>query len=165
MAALLFMAAIGFTGCVKTYEIQVPTNNLWFGVDAESQTFEFTANCEWTITKNDDADWYTISQMSGKNDATLTITVEAMENSDFRGASFVINSPGGHVYRTVFVSQNKLDFDGLYNKVFGVTSVEHWNTNRSSYLSEILWCIYSMTSVMESSESSAITKSRSDRSS
>ena len=128
IAALLLIAA-GFTGCVKTYKIQVPTNNLWFGVDAGSQTFEFTANCEWTITKNDDADWYTISQMSGKNDATLTITVEAMEQGDFRGASFVINSPGGHVHRTIFVSQNKLDFDGLYNKVFGVTSVEHWNTD------------------------------------
>ena len=128
IAALLLIAA-GFTGCVKTYKIQVPTNNLWFGVDAGSQTFEFTANCEWTITKNDDADWYTISQISGKNDATLTITVEAMEQGDFRGASFVINSPGGHVHRTIFVSQNKLDFDGLYNKVFGVTSVEHWNTD------------------------------------
>ena len=128
IAALLLIAA-GFTGCVKTYKIQVPTNNLWFGLDAGSQTFEFTANCEWTITKNDDADWYTISQMSGKNDATLTITVDAMEHGDFRGASFVINSPGGHVHRTIFVSQNKLDFDGLYNKVFGVMRVEHWNTD------------------------------------
>lgn len=129
MAALLFMAAIGFTGCVKTYEIQVPTNNLWFGVEASSQAFDFTANCKWTITKNEDADWYTISTMSGENDATLIITVEAMEDADFRGASFVINSPGSHVYRTVFVSQNKVDFDGLYNKVFGVSSVEHWNTD------------------------------------
>ena len=135
IAALLLIAA-GFTGCVKTYKIQVPTNNLWFGVDAGSQTFEFTANCEWTITKNDDADWYTISQMSGKNDATLTITVEAMEHGDFRGASFVINSPGGHVYRTVFVSQNKLDFDGLYNKVFGVSSTEYWNTDYMNQMIE-----------------------------
>ena len=129
IVAMLLIAAAGFTGCVKTYKIQVPTNNVWFGLEAGSQDFEFTANCEWTITKNDDADWYTISQMSGKNDATLTITVEAMENSDFRGASFVINSPGGHVHRTIFISQNKLDFDGLYNKVFGVSRVEHWNTD------------------------------------
>lgn len=129
IAALLLIAAAGFTGCVKTYKIQVPTNNLWFGLNAGSQTLEIEANCEWTITKNDDADWYTISQMSGKNDATLTITVDAMEHGDFRGASFVINSPGGHVYRTIFVSQNKLDFDGLLNKVFGVSSVEYWNTD------------------------------------
>ena len=129
VAALLLIAASALTGCVKTYKIQVPTNNLWFGLDAGSQTLDFTANCEWTITRNDNADWYTISTMSGKNDGSLTITVEALEDGDFRGSSFVINSPGGHVYRTVFVSQNKLDFDGLYNKVFGVSSRERWNTD------------------------------------
>ena len=129
IAAMLLIMAAGFTGCVKTYKIQVPTNNVWFGLEAGSQDFEFTANCEWTITKNDDADWYTISTMSGKNDATITITVEALEDADYRGASFVINSPGGHVHRTIFISQNKLDFDGLYNKIFGVSSREHWNTD------------------------------------
>ena len=129
IVALMLIAAAEFTSCVKKYEIHVPTNNLWFGMEASSHTIDFTANCEWTITRNDDADWYTISTMSGKNDGSLTITVEAMEDGDFRGSSFVINSPGGHVYRTVFVSQNKLDFDGLYNKVFGVSSLEHWNTD------------------------------------
>lgn len=129
IAALLLIAAAGFTSCIQSYEIHVPTNNLWFGVEASTQAFDFTANCKWTIKKNDDADWYTISTMSGKNDATLIITVEALEDADFRGASFSINSPGGHVYRTVFVSQNKMDFDGLYNKVFGVSSVEYWNTD------------------------------------
>ena len=87
VAALLLIAASALTGCVKKYKIQVPTNNLWFGLDAGSQTFDFTANCEWTITKNDDADWYTISQMSGK-------------------------------------------------KVFGVTSVEHWNTDYMNQMIE-----------------------------
>ena len=129
IAAVLLVAAAGLTSCVKTYKIQVPTNNIWFGLDAGSQTFKFTANCEWTITKNDDADWYTINTMSGKKDATLIITVDALEGADYRGSSFTINSPGGHVYRTIFVSQNKMDFDGLYNKVFGVSVLEHWNTD------------------------------------
>ena len=129
MAALLLIVAVGFTSCRKAYEIKVPTNNLWFGMDAGSQAFDITANCKWTITKNDDADWYTISTMSGENDATIIITVEALEDADFRGASFVINSPGGKVNRTVFVTQNKMDFDGLYNKIFGVSSRETWNTD------------------------------------
>ena len=129
MLTLMLITAAGLMSCVKTYKIQVPTNNLWFNLESSSQTFNFTANCEWTITKNDDADWYTISTMSGKNDGSLTITVEALEDADFRGSSFVINSPGGHVHRTVFVSQNKLDFDGLYNKIFGVSSRETWNTD------------------------------------
>ena len=129
MLALMVVTAAGLVGCVKKYSIAIPTNSIYFGLDAGQKTLDITANCEWTITKSDDADWYTISQMSGKKDATLIITVDALEDGDFRGASFVINSPGGHVHRTVFVSQNKLDFDGLYNKVFGVMRVEHWNTD------------------------------------
>ena len=129
MLTLMLITVAGLMSCVKTYKIQVPSNNLWFGLEAGSQIFKFTANCEWTITKNDDADWYTISTMSGKNDGTITVTVEALEDADFRGSSFVINSPGGHVYRTIFISQNKLDFDGMVNKIFGVMSLEHWNTD------------------------------------
>ena len=129
MLALVVMVGLGLTSCVKKYSILVSTQNLWFGVDFGSQTLDITANCKWTITKNDDADWYSISTIEGKNDATITITVEAMDDADFRGSSFVIKSPGGHVYRTVFVSQNKLDFDGMVNKVFGVMAVEHWNTD------------------------------------
>jgi hypothetical protein len=129
LTALLLIVAAGFTGCRKKYQIQVPTNNICFGLEAGSQPFDLKANCEWTITKNDDVDWYTISPMSGKNDAILVITVEALEDADFREASFVINSPGGHESHTIFISQNRVDFEGFYNKVFGVSSVEHWNTD------------------------------------
>lgn len=127
--ALVVVVAATLIGCVKEYTMRVSTQNLWFGIEAGTKEIELTANCKWTISKNDDADWYTISTMSGKNDATITVTVDALEDDDFRAASFVILSPGGHVYRTIFVSQNKLDFDGLMNKVFGVKSFEHWNTD------------------------------------
>ena len=129
VAAMLVVVAAGLMGCGKTHEILVSTQNLWFGLGAGSQTLDITANCDWTITKNDNADWYTISTLEGKKDASILITVEAMEDGDFRGSSFVIKSPGGHIRRTVFVSQNKLDFDGMVNKVFGVMTVEHWNTD------------------------------------
>lgn len=128
LAALLIVSAAFFVGCSKEDSVLVSSQDLWFGLEASSQTLDITANCEWTITKNDDADWYTISTLEGKDDATITITVETWDG-DFRGSSFVIKSPGGHIRRTVFVSQNKLDFDGMVNKVFGVMSVEHWNTD------------------------------------
>ena len=129
VAAVLLIAMVGLTGCVKKYSIQVSTNDLWFGVEAGSQTLEITANCDWTITRNDNADWYSIDMMSGSKDASITVTVNAMEDADYRGSTFVIKSPGGHVYRTIFVTQNKLDFDGMVNKIFGVMELEHWNTD------------------------------------
>ena len=128
--ALSILAALCMSGCVKDYSIKVSTQDLRFGLEAKSQTMIVNANCKWKVTKNDDADWYTVSPMSGRaNDSIITVTVKDYSGGDFRGSSFVISSPGGHVHRTVFVSQNKLDFDGMVNKVFGVMSVEHWNTD------------------------------------
>ena len=66
MMVLMALATMAFWGCVKEYSIKLSTQNLWFGLEASSQTLSITANCKWTVTKNDDADWYTISKMSGK---------------------------------------------------------------------------------------------------
>lgn len=129
MMALMAVVVLGLLGCTKKYTISVSTQDLWFGLESGEQTLNITANCKWTVSKNDDADWYTISTTSGEKDGILTVTVEALEDADFRASSFVINSPGGHVYRTIFVSQNKLDFNGLINKVFGVMYRERWNTD------------------------------------
>jgi hypothetical protein len=119
LLTLCVMTAMALVSCLKEDKVQVSTQNLWFGLGSETQTIKITANCNWTITKNDDADWYTIDMMNGEKDAVLTVDVEAFDG-DYRGSSFVINSPGGHVRRTVFVSQNKLDFDGMVNKIFSV---------------------------------------------
>lgn len=129
LAALLLIVMAGLTGCGKVHSLRVSTNDLWFGTEAETQTLEITANCKWTVMKNDDADWYSIDMMSGKNNATITITVDAMEDMDYRGSKFVISSPNGHIRRTVFITQNKVDFDGMVNKIFGVMELEHWNTD------------------------------------
>ena len=127
---LTIMALLGLASCVQDYSILVSSQDLRFGLQPDSQTITLTANCKWTITKNDDADWYTISPMSGRaKDSIITVTVSDYSDGDFRGSSFVINSPGGHVYRTVFVSQNKMDFYGMVNKVYGVMSREKWVTD------------------------------------
>ena len=141
-AALLCIVLASFTGCIKTYKMQVSTNNLWFGLEADTQTLELSANCDWTITKNDDADCYSINMESGKNDAIISITVDAMDEGDYRGSSFIINSPNGHVHRTIFVSQNKLDIYGLVNKIFGVSSIEHWNTDYYGQMVEDSYELY-----------------------
>lgn len=135
MAALLAVVTMCFVGCKGPDDLHVNTQDVWFGLEASSKTIEVTANCEWTVTQNDDATWYTVTPTTGKKDGTITVTVEPLEGSDFRSSSFVVTSPKGHIRRTVFVSQNKLDFDGIINKIFGVMRVEHWNTD---YYGEII---------------------------
>ena len=129
VALLAGMTAV-FTGCQKDYSIIVSSQDLRFGLEAGSQTFIVHANCKWTISKNDDADWYTFSPMSGSaKDSIVTVTVNDYSNGDFRGSTFVVRSPGGHVHRTVFVTQNKIDVYGMVDKVYGLTHLEHWNTD------------------------------------
>ena len=142
ITALMVVAATGLVGCIKQYGLRVSTNDLYFGVDPGTKSIAITANCKWTVVKNDDADWYTISAMSGKNDGTITITVDPMEDCDYRASSFFITVPNGHVRRTVFVSQNKLDFDGMVNKVFGVLKLEHWNTDFYGQIIEDSYYLY-----------------------
>ena len=134
---LVALALLCLAGCNPEYSIKVSSQDLRFGLASESQTFIVNANCKWKVTQNDDADWYTISPMEGKaKDSIVTVTVNDYSGGDFRSSSFVINSPGGHVYRTVFVSQNKLDFYGIVNKVFGVMSIERWNTDYANQIIE-----------------------------
>ena len=130
IVAFLLGMTTAFTSCIKDHSILVSSQDLLFGLEDETQTFIVRANCKWSITKNDDADWYTITPMSGKaKDSIVTVTVNKYSEGDFRGSSFVVNSPGGHVRRTVFVSQNKIDFYSMINKVFGVKKLEQWNTD------------------------------------
>ena len=128
--AVLFGLAAILGSCKEDDSIMVLSQDLRFGLEAQSKTFVVRANCKWTITQNDNADWYTITPMSGRaSDSIVTVTVNAYPDGDYRGSSLVVTSPGGHIRRTVFVSQNKLDFDGIINKVFAVTELEHWVTD------------------------------------
>lgn len=142
---IALLALIGIAGCKPDPApvLTVSSQDLRFGLSSETQTFVVNANCKWTITKNDDADWYTISPMSGKaNDSIVTVTVNDYSGGDYRGSSFVVSSPGGHVYRTVFVSQNKLDFYGIVNKIFGVMSIERWDTDYADQIIEDSYHLY-----------------------
>lgn len=129
LAIALFAVAFMTTGCRPKDSVLVSTQNLSFGLDAGTQTIEVTANCKWTINYNDDADWYTVTPEGGKKDGTISVTVKAYPDGDFRISTFTVTSPGGHIRRKVFVSQNKLDFDGIKNKIFGVFELEHWVTD------------------------------------
>lgn len=127
---LLLVALAALTGCRKKESIWVSTQDLYFGLNAASQTFIVRANCDWSVTKNDDADWYTVSPMSGGiNDSIVTVTVSDYSMGDYRGGSFAVNSSRNRVHRAMFVSQNKMEFYEIVNKVYGVMTRERWITD------------------------------------
>ena len=56
MMALLAVIVATLVGCAKEYTLRVSTQNLWFGLDAGTQTIELTANCKWTIRQNEEVE-------------------------------------------------------------------------------------------------------------
>ena len=135
--ALMVMAATILTGCGKDYELWVSSQDVRFGLEPGTQTIILRANCKWTIDMKDDADWLTISPMSGSaNDSIITVTVSDFTGGDYRGTSFVISSPKHHVRRTVFVAQTYIDFYSMINKVYGVMNKERWNTDYADQIIE-----------------------------
>lgn len=113
----------------KKEVIELSKYELWFPKEAETKTIEVTANCKWTVTIDDNADWYTVSPMSGENGGSLAISVQPYEGSDYRSSSFTLTSEHGFTTAKVFLSQNKLEFDEIFNMVFGVSKLERWNTD------------------------------------
>ena len=130
--ALFLLIILSLVGCRKKEEISVIVDHLWFPKEAGVQDLELTANCKWTISIDDDADWYTIDPMSGKNDKKILVVVQALGDLPSRTSSFTITSEKGTVQQQVRVSQNTdepTELRSITDMVFGVTSVTHWNVD------------------------------------
>lgn len=81
---LCLVSASVFTGCSDddeksvVPELTASPETLTFSEETETvQTISVKANCEWTVVKTD-LDWATVEPMSGKGDATITVSVSEM---------------------------------------------------------------------------------------
>ena len=70
--------------------LSVPTSQELLG-DGQAVDITIDANCSWTITK--DADWLTVTPMSGSNKQTVTIA--AMKNSTGADRMAILTVQGG----------------------------------------------------------------------
>lgn len=81
---LLFVVALAmsFVGCRKPVEVSFDTTTQ--AIDAQGGSVEIVlkSNGDWTI--NPTAEWIAVSPMSGKGDATLTLTIEANTTGEDR---------------------------------------------------------------------------------
>lgn len=136
--ALFLLMIMSLFSCNKKEEISILVDNLWFPEEACVQEIQLTANCKWSISYDDNADWYTVDPMSGRKDQVITVTVQALGNVEQRASSFTITSDKGKVQLHVRVSQNTDDpaeLKSIANRVFGVSSVSHWNVD---YYGEVI---------------------------
>ena len=159
---LLIFIALSLVGCKKE-KITLSEYEFWFPGEACVQNIQVTANCDWTISIDDGADWYSIKKSidttvysadgsstyfiinntaqtisSGQGSMTLAIVVEPLENQLERSSSFTISSDKGNVQLKVCVSQNtddSVELRSIENMVFGVATFTHWNVD---YFGEVI---------------------------
>ena len=84
LSYLLFVAAVvmAFVGCRKPVEVSFDTTTQEIDAQGGSIELALKSNGEWII--NPTAEWIAISPMSGKGDATLTLTAEANTTGEDR---------------------------------------------------------------------------------
>lgn len=131
-ATLFLITLMSLVSCHKNEEISILVDHLWFPEGASVQDLSITANCKWSISIDDGADWYTIDPMSGKNDKKILVNVQALGDLPSRSSSFTITSNKGKVQLKVRVSQNTdepTELRSITDMVFGVASVAHWNVD------------------------------------
>lgn len=136
--ALLLVTMLSFVSCNKKEEITLQVNHLWFPEEACVQELKITADCKWSISMDDDADWFTVNPMIGRNDKVLNVMVKALGEEEQRTSSFTITSATGKVQLQVRVSQNTdepAELDSITNLVFGVATFAHWNVD---YFGEVI---------------------------
>ena len=81
---LLFVVALAmsFVGCRKPVEVSFDTTTQEINAQGGTVEIVLKSNGDWTI--NPTAEWIAVSPMSGKGDATLTLTVEANTTGEDR---------------------------------------------------------------------------------
>ena len=116
----------------------ISKDELWFADPADSQSIELTADCDWTVSIDDNANWYTVSPMSGGkvSHSRLTVSVQDYDGNEFRSSSFTISSTDGSTKVRVRISQNVVEFEDITNMIFGTSNIEHWNTDYYGMLIE-----------------------------
>lgn len=106
--AIVILALLSCVSCKKE-TITLSSYELWFPIKADTSIIEITSNCDWTLSIDDDADWYTISPIMSKNEnqGFLTVVVQPMEGQEYRNSSFTIVSAKGNTSVKVNVAQKK----------------------------------------------------------
>lgn len=81
---LLFVVALAmsFVGCRKPVEVSFDTTTQEINAQGGTVEIVLKSNGDWTI--NPTAEWIAVSPMSGKGDATLTLTVESNTTGEDR---------------------------------------------------------------------------------
>lgn len=104
---LAALAALALIGCqpIDNAKLTLSKSKVEFDNDGGKTTVEITSNTTWTVTK-DAQTWYSVTPESGKDNGTLTITVE--KYTEITGRSAVLTIAYGEGKKTTLTLVQEL---------------------------------------------------------
>lgn len=142
-----YTVSVSQQGVTPTFSVSDPTG--WALTGGESQ-LTITTNVNWTVAKNAEATWCTLSTTNGTGSGTLTLTAVANNNPSSRKVTLTFTPAEGLPVKTVEITQlgedpeliispetttrvanaeNQLTVTVTSNLTFSVTPNDAWITN------------------------------------
>lgn len=134
--------------------LSVSESSLSFSASGESKQVDITSNASWTIST--DADWVTLSVVSGSNNGLFTITTAANTSQSERTGTISIGATGVGI-RTVAITQAANIPNGIEDLNITEITVFPNPTQDIIYITSENTCIYKV-SVMDLSGKAVLVK-------
>ena len=120
---------IGATSCRKKQQVYLSKNTVIFAPEGGQRSVKVYADCNWTVEKTDQQDWFTISPMSGTNDNVISIRAGEWSAASDRSAIVQVVSENGKVKRELTITQRRIEITDLIEKVWFMHFYERWETD------------------------------------
>lgn len=125
--SLSVVVLLAFTSCGKRHRLEVNKSLIVFSFANSTDILSIKAESEWTIDRDNTADWVTINPLSGKGNTNISVTVDKNSTAIDRRTSFEVVNDNGKIRREVAVAQSKIDINAIARKVWFLRTYERWD--------------------------------------
>lgn len=125
--ALLLVTLMVLASCGKRHRLEVNKSLIVFSFANSTDILSIEAESDWTIDRENTADWVTINPLSGSGNAVVSVTVDKNSTAIDRRTSFEVVNDNGKIRREVAVAQSKIDINAIARKVWFLRTYERWD--------------------------------------
>lgn len=123
------------TACGPKQHINVSQDRLIFDLSGGTQSFNITADCDWTIEKDAADSWFTLSQLQGSKNATIHVTVDNNTEAKERSATLNVVSDNKKVNKKIYIQQKTSVFSNyILENLWFLRFYERWDLDYNNHV-------------------------------
>ena len=127
---ILLTLSVLASSCRKKQHFETLKERIAFNYLGGTDVFNITADCNWSITCETEADWFTISPESGNSGSTMVVVTAERNTSGYdREAMITVISADGKDKRNIAVVQNWVDITAIESRLWFLRYYSRWDTD------------------------------------